>query len=155
MASSFEIELSGTLSATPALVWSLLEDHELVAAWLGAGVNGARVRTAAAKAPGELELLIEDPSSLLRRIDVTVALEPARLEIETRFRLRAVCHPRRFSGLLTPLLRVRAQVLLHQAVRELRTAVAGRFGSSRRAMPPLPEQMGWRAPAAGGSRLSL
>jgi uncharacterized protein YndB with AHSA1/START domain len=147
--SAFEIELSGCIEAPPETTWALLSDREAVPEWLDdvAAVSGEgdRLLVQRSPAPGgewiegtireavpreRLALGLTDPSRLLSQAEVQLLLGPD--DGGTAYRIKVACQARPLWSVLSPLLRLRAQVALHRAVRGFRAGVADRIAAERR-----------------------
>jgi uncharacterized protein YndB with AHSA1/START domain len=135
-----EFEVAGRLEAEPARVWSRLIDSESVAEWLDdvtsvaadgesavarlAGEDGRSwvdVRVTDVEPRRHLGIHLNRPSSLLREARVNVELSPD--ASGTAYRLGVVCRPHLLARLLSPLVRLRAEVALQRAVRGFKALV--------------------------------
>ena len=147
--SAFEIELSGCIEASPEATWDILSDRDAVPKWLDdvTAVTGEGSRLLVQRSPGpagewiegtiresvpgeRLALGLTDPSRLLSQAEVQLLLGPD--DGGTAYRLKVACQARAPWSVLSPLLRLRAQVALHRAVRGFRAAVADRIAADRR-----------------------
>lgn len=154
--SAFEVELSGRIEATPETAWALLSDPHSVHQWLDdvESVEGVGDCLRVRYSPGSdgewiegrirelvpherLALALTDPSRLLSRADVDVELGP--YDGGTSYRLKVACRARPIWSVLSPLLRLRAQVALHRAVRGFRAGLADRLAAERRSALRKPE----------------
>lgn len=147
--SAFEIELSGCIEASPETTWAFLSDRDAVPRWLDdvAAVTGEGSRLLVQRSPGpngewiegtiresvpleRLELGLTDPTRLVSQAEVQLLLGPE--DGGTAYRLKVACQARPLWSVLSPLLRLRAQVALHRAVRGFRAGVADRIAAERR-----------------------
>lgn len=147
--SGFEIELTGCIEASPETTWAFLEDRDAVPGWLddveAVISEGARLLvqrspgtdsdwiegTIRKTVPGErLALALTDPSRPLSQAEVDLQISPD--DGGTAYKLRVACQARPLWSVLSPLLRLRAQVTAHRAVRGFRAAVADRLADERR-----------------------
>jgi uncharacterized protein YndB with AHSA1/START domain len=147
--SAFEIELSGCIEASPEATWAFLSDRDAVPTWLDdvTAVTAEGSRLLVQRSPGpdgawiegtiresvpheRLALGLTDPSPLLSQAEVQLLLNPD--EAGTAYRLKVACQARPLWSVLSPLLRLRAQVALHRAVRGFRAAVADQMAAERR-----------------------
>ena len=143
-----EVEVAGRLDAEPARVWSRLIDRDGVAEWMddvhsvaGDGEDAVArlsgdesggwidVRVTDLEPRRHLGLRLDRPSSLLKEARVEVQLEPD--EAGTVYRLGVRARPRMLARPLMPLVRLRAEVALHRAVRGFKAAM----DADRRAKP--------------------
>ncbi len=161
--SGFEIELTGCIDASPETTWAFLEDRDAVPRWLddveavvseGArllvqrspGTDGDWIEGRIRKTiPGErLALALTDPSRPLSQAEVDLQISPD--DGGTAYKLRVACQARPLWSVLSPLLRLRAQVTAHRAVRGFRAAMADRLADERRRS---------RVPAVAGAEVSV
>jgi uncharacterized protein YndB with AHSA1/START domain len=147
--SAFEIELSGCIEAPPETTWAFLSDRDAVPKWLDdvTAVTGEGSRLLVQRSPGpngewiegtiresipqeRLALGLTDPTRLLSQAEVQLLLGPD--DGGTAYRLKVACQARPLWSVLAPLLRLRAQVTLHRAVRGFRAGVADKIAAERR-----------------------
>lgn len=134
------VEVAGRLDAEPARVWSRLIDRDGVAEWMddvdslaGDGEDAVArlsgdetggwidVRVTDLEPRRHLRLRLDRPSSLLKEARVEVDLEPD--DEGTAYRLGVRARPRMLARPLMPLVRLRAEVALHRAVRGFKAAM--------------------------------
>lgn len=156
--SEVAVEVAGHLDAKPARVWSRLMDREAVAEWMddvdslaGDGEDAVArlsgddsggwvdVRVTDLEPRRHLGLRLDRPSSLLKEARVEVELEPD--ADGTAYRLGVRARPRMLARPLLPLVRLRAEVALHRAVRGFKAAMDAEGHISRRAAQPASVQV--------------
>ncbi len=151
----FEICFEVEIDATPGRVWAQLIDRDALPGWCdgvrGAAVDGERLLVLMAVTDGperiegrllqvdprrRLEFVLEDPASNVRRARVAIELEGR--EERTLATIRVQGWPGLLGGLMQPLLRLRAEVLITRALRGFRARLDRRTGRQNRPVRSTP-----------------
>ena len=162
---TFEIRLDAEIEATPGRVWAQLVDRGALPGWCegvrSVAIDEDRLLVLMAATDGperiggrilrvdprrRLEFVLEDPASNVRRARVAIELEGQ--GERTRATVRVQGWPGLFGGLMLPLLRLRAEVLVTRGLRGFRARLDRRTGREDRSIRPTPP-----LPAAETARL--